>query len=358
VPDAALMADAAVSTALHHRQSLFPDSFRVLKLQARQSKYRERNARFHNDKGYGRRLLGTKASNRAQSRKKKNRAAKPQPAKTPVLQEFGSSPDCKAVAGAKMVTIPLTKHFKLLGKYKDGNMEYLYLRLGNPTECSKARARSCKSPWECAILRVREGIAKKRDLALVRDLTKWFGGDAKKPPRSLTRSCRGPLECGSLRVRATARDLALAQDLIKWFGGDAKQILKKVPQNGCILMDKRSKYCGSKNPWCKNRYCSKPCPASLSVRDRTHGFPKDIGKAGQCFAKCRAIPWHTMTRSQQTSSVGTLLATNQCRTARALGCKTPNGKLAFMDFMTGAWRTCYCPKGDCETAKYPAYYAF
>merc|ERR1711907_69934 len=62
------------ATALHHRQSLFPDSFRVLKLQARQSKYRERNARFHNDKGYGRRLLGGK-STRNERRRRRFRVA-------------------------------------------------------------------------------------------------------------------------------------------------------------------------------------------------------------------------------------------------------------------------------------------
>merc|ERR1711907_504467 len=99
--------------------------------------------------------------------------------------------------------------------------------------------------------------------------------------------------------------------------------------------------------------------------------PKNIGQEGQCFSKCRDIPffmendhlapkstlffrrapkWHygrpqmeKRTKESEQKRAQKLMQHRSCVWAKALGCKaTSSGELAFIDKKTGTWRLCHC----------------
>jgi len=68
----------------------------------------------------------------------------------------------------------------------------------------------------------------------------------------------------------------------------------------------------------------------------TAKFPKIIGAEGQCFVKCRAVPWFLGVNRAHG------VAHWSCRFAMYLGCKNPsNNKLGYIDYATKAWKTCF-----------------
>merc|ERR1711907_557224 len=241
------------ATALHHRQSLFPDSFRVLKLQARQSKYRERNARFHNDKGYGRRLLG------ASKEEKKDAPKQASHKKEDVLQEFGGSADCKASGGPPKEIAMQPGKWKMIGKHFAGkSWKYIYVQLSQEYGCARAggRNRLCKSfchnknrhersqlPWETKC--------------------KWG-------------NCRGCSQCAAQVKKAGKRCVLLDYRQSKDFQG----CQGRGGLRGCH----------------EAKAHDKAIPAPEHSQTRPFDvlqiyWPKVIGKEGQCIAKCRAVTW-------------------------------------------------------------------
>lgn len=90
-------------------------------------------------------------------------------------------------------------------------------------------------------------------------------------------------------------------------------------------------------------------PAHKETR-QSYGFPKRIGSEGDCFAKCKHVPWYTITppRYQKDKWRREMLS---CQTAHALGCKADGGqKTGYIDFCKGSgcktnkWRTCACSR--------------
>merc|ERR1712224_481015 len=88
----------------------------------------------------------------------------------------------------------------------------------------------------------------------------------------------------------------------------AFSILKKTKLWGELSMRKRGK------------------GGELSMRKRTGKskkarWPKKLGEEGQCFTKCRDVPWVLTTPAHQMSA--DLSVKYSCRNAQALNYKTP-----------------------------------
>ena len=69
---------------------------------------------------------------------------------------------------------------------------------------------------------------------------------------------------------------------------------------------------------------------------------------GDCFAKCRDVPWFMMSPYQQTHKKWMWLAS--CKYARAIGCTVPGGQqVGFIDYNRRhpqQWWTCHCDSGQ------------
>merc|ERR1711907_356944 len=326
------------ATALHHRQSLFPDSFRVLKLQARQSKYRERNARFHNDKGYGRRLLGAGKKKRknkdddeddeddeddrddednfgdgkanvqggrnaegrdgatpSQAKKaagaKNGKGATPSQAKKAagakngkatkmgdVLQEFGGSTTCKASGGNHKDIVMKKDHWAYLGAYgRTGYFVPLFIKLAPGSEC-----------YSNLIAKIRS--------------RHWWRHRKKLRAQSETYK-DGKKTCILLWTRAIQAKKCSGRAAIKKF---------KAKKNKVI----------SDTTW-------------KDTREGGWILPRIIGSEGDCFAKCKTVLW--LIKEAQGNGM------TECtrNLPLALGCKTPSGTQGFIDMKTGAWMECF-----------------
>lgn len=302
----------ASSTSLHHRQSLFPDSFRVLKLQARQSKYRERNARFHNDKGYGRRLLGGK-STRNERRRRRFRVA------TKAMRERRWKKHKKANAKgcAKMPAPPVQATTPAPLK-------------AVPQKCNTASASGCLTEFS--------GTAK--------CAARQSGGTKAVPLRKDEWKFMGPWTWPWHTKR------------FPWFG----LYLKMGSPGECDSASKNAGYCAQGtqcillNMRMGKTFKTAPerAAASAPLYQSTtaySGWPRVIGKAGECFSKCRDIPFFVMDANTRADKGGREDAS--CRYAAVLKCKTPAGKLGFVDRRTGAWRRCYKMLGGLYTSSPP-----
>ena len=68
---------------------------------------------------------------------------------------------------------------------------------------------------------------------------------------------------------------------------------------------------------------------------------------GDCFAKCRDVPWFMMSRGAQTYQ--NLGEQYSCKNAKAIGCTVPGGQqLGFIDYKRRhpqRWWTCHCDSG-------------
>ena len=79
-------------------------------------------------------------------------------------------------------------------------------------------------------------------------------------------------------------------------------------------------------------------------------MPSPSHAPGECFAKCKHVPWYMMSDGGNTPK--SAREHQSCKLAHALGCKTDGGKkTGYIDFCKGPgcktnkWRTCTCPPG-------------
>ena len=69
---------------------------------------------------------------------------------------------------------------------------------------------------------------------------------------------------------------------------------------------------------------------------------------GDCFAKCRDVPWFMMSRYWQTHK--TYMQQDSCIYAKAIGCTVPGGQqVGFIDYNRRhpqRWWACHCDSGE------------
>merc|ERR1711924_432390 len=119
------------------------------------------------------------------------------------------------------------------------------------------------------------------------------------------------------------------------------------PQNPCgkdpsgVCMDLRN-----------NRYSTaaaqdaalKTPPAHIDTKPQKSGFPRRIGSVGQCFVKCKDIPWYMMAEMAQTNKE--TRESYSCKYAQSLGCKADGGKnTGYIDACKDSTRWPYLYQG-------------
>ena len=69
---------------------------------------------------------------------------------------------------------------------------------------------------------------------------------------------------------------------------------------------------------------------------------------GDCFAKCRDVPWFLMNRhTDQTNKWR--MPQKSCNYAKAIGCTVPGGQqVGFIDYISNPqrWWACHCDSGE------------
>ena len=89
------------------------------------------------------------------------------------------------------------------------------------------------------------------------------------------------------------------------------------------------------------------CAPSCSLSPLSHlliiaaPYSISLKPPGDCFAKCRDVPWFLMTREQQTHK--NFMPVTSCRHAKNIGCTVPGGQqVGFIDYNhhNRTWRAC------------------
>lgn len=359
--------EAAAQTILHGKEGddVMPDSFRVV-----DERLAAERAAFHNSQSHhkGRRLLGRKKPKTAD-----DDSSKKSPTELPWRRRGNKGRNCLAKAWKR----PAHK----CSWYKKYCATRPTLRTCCPKTCSKAGAAvQAKKAKETAN---KERANKKLRALPSRKVSKTKARQGKGNKDVLQEFFSSSTDCKAAKG-GTVKTVALKKGggwtfIGGWkhdWGGRSRDLRGpgifvyfiflrlSSPQKPCkvyrpacrlhpnkckgdpsgVCMDLRAKSHYS-TAWAADRALKKARKNPQEVHSKrmrpgqVTGFPKRIGSVGQCFAKCKHVPWYNM--SERTQKEWSMREIMSCNTARALWCKTDGGKkTGYIDWKTNKWRTC------------------
>lgn len=292
---------------------------------------RERNARFHNDKGYGRRLLSDTSSwddddedlPRASERRRRSY-------RSPM-----------AARRSSWILSRRRRSYTFRRRSYTSRRRRTTLVPASKDTSSKVASASTNSCRDTGNVHLCGSVSRNKKLCSQDIFLKQCLKTCGQCDNELETFQGNPTCTAGTSSKMATKTLQL--DTWTHLGGwgsettTSWQLQVMVTNTSDILLDVRVKRHGE--------------PVKSSPNFNRLNFPKKIGQIGDCFSKCRDIPYALLPKFKQSHTHhpncggDCLRMHHSCLYAKSLGCSTPSGKLGYQDKKTSAWKTCQLTDG-------------